>query len=71
MNLSGTMNVILPGIGPGDRVAVGNGIEGMVEEVIFARGMTGPFVLVEYWHAGELVARRFHAADCRKLAGAA
>lgn len=51
---------------PGDRVIIGTGIEGVVEEVIFARGMGAPFVLVEYWHEGQLVARRFHAADCRK-----
>lgn len=55
----------------GDRVQIGSGIEGVVEEVIFARGMKAPFVLVEYWHDGQLIARRFHAADCRKVEGAA
>lgn len=52
---------------PGERVQIGDGIEGVVEEVIFARGMSAPFVLVEYWHDGQLVARRFHAGDCRKV----
>lgn len=50
---------------PGDRVEVAPGISGTVEELVFARGMAAPFVLVEYWHEGSLVARRFHAADCR------
>lgn len=55
----------------GDLVCVGNGIEGVAEELIFARGMSAPFVLVEYWHEGQLVARRFHAEDCLKREGGA
>lgn len=51
----------------GDRVTIGDNIEGVVEELIFSRGMNAPFVLVEYWHEGSLISRRFHAEDCRKV----
>lgn len=55
------------GIRCGDMVWIGDGIKGMVEELILARGMAAPFVLDEYWHDGHLVSKRFHAADCRKF----
>lgn len=54
---------------PGDRVLIGDNIEGTVEELVFASGMSAPFVLVEYWHERSLMSRRFHAADCRKTQG--
>ena len=40
-------------------------IAATVEEVIWARGMSSPFFLVEYWHQGQLVSCRVHAEDCR------
>jgi hypothetical protein len=50
---------------PGQKVTIGDGIPATIEEVIYARGMTSPFYLVEYWHEGHLISRRVHAEDCR------
>ncbi len=50
---------------PGQQVTIGDGILATIEEVIWARGMSRPFYLVEYWHEGHLVARRVHEEDCR------
>lgn len=49
----------------GDEVHIGNGIIATIEEIIWARNMTKPFYLVEWWHEGHLVSRRVHAEDCR------
>ena len=50
---------------PGSRVLVGDDIDGIVEEVVFGRGMMTAMYLVEWWQDGDLRARRFHAADVR------
>lgn len=47
----------------GQKVVVGGVIRGVVEEVIFARNMTDPLYLVEWWHDGDLRGRRFHEFD--------
>lgn len=52
---------------PGTRVRIGDVIEGVIEEAIVVRGMTAPIYLVEWWQDGDLVARRFHAADVHPL----
>lgn len=49
----------------GDTVQIGVGIRARVEEIIWARNMTAPFYLVEWWQDGELKCRRMHEADCR------
>lgn len=54
---------------PGDSVLIGDNIEGVIEEMIIARGMSTFLLLVDYWHDGQLVSRRFHAEDCRKVGG--
>lgn len=51
---------------PGDRVTCGNGVEGTVEEVHFLRNAC-PMVVVDYWHNGEVITRRFHIEDCKKV----
>lgn len=49
---------------PGQRVTVGDGaIRGIVERVIFARDMSVPLYLVEWWHEGQLQAREFSERD--------
>ena len=49
--------------GCGQKVLVGGVIEGVIEEVIFARNMTDPLYLVEWWHEGDLRGRRFHECE--------
>lgn len=51
---------------PGDRVTCGNGVEGVVEELHFLRNAE-PMVVVDYWHNGEVITRRFHSEDCKKV----
>jgi len=48
----------------GDKVKVGD-IEGVVEEIIYARNCKGTLLLIEWWHDGDLRARRFHAIDVK------
>jgi hypothetical protein len=43
----------------GAAVEVADGIVGIVDELIFARGYQEPLVLVEYWHEGERRHLRF------------
>lgn len=49
----------------GEQVTIGTGITATIEEVIWARGMSRPFYLVEYWHEGHLISRRVHQEDCQ------
>lgn len=49
----------------GEVVEIGVGIRARVEEIIWARNMTTPFYLVEWWQDGQLQVRRMHEADCR------
>ena len=49
--------------GCGQTVLVGGVIQGVIEEVIFARNMTDPLYLVEWWHDGDLRGRRFHESE--------
>lgn len=52
---------------PGDRVVVVEGIEGIIERVMFCRGSEWPLYRVEYWHAAELRFCEVHHPDVRKL----
>ncbi|PCH70266.1 MAG: hypothetical protein COC12_08400 [Rhodobacteraceae bacterium] len=45
---------------PGDQVVVGGEISGIVERVCFARNMTCPMILVEWWDRSEVNTRYFH-----------
>lgn len=47
----------------GDRVLIDGDIEGVIEEIVFARGMMWPVYLVEWWHEGQREARRFHQVE--------
>lgn len=51
---------------PGDRVRLGGDgkIVGVVEEVVMARGQTQPYYLVEWWHEGNVLSRRFLEEEC-------
>ncbi len=51
----------------GQQVRIGVGITAVIEEIILARGQNAPFYLVEWWHEGQMVARRMHEADCRAI----
>lgn len=52
---------------PGDVVRCGDKLDitGIVERVIFARGMMEPLILVEFWHEGDRRTMEFHHADVR------
>ena len=47
----------------GQEVVIVSNINGIIEEIIFARGMIWPYYLVEYWQDGILHAKRFHEGD--------
>ncbi|QBF31493.1 hypothetical protein CFI11_09730 [Thalassococcus sp. S3] len=51
---------------PGEAVRVGDDVEGIIEEVIWSRGMSSPFYLIEWWQDGDMRTWRFHAADVTK-----
>jgi len=57
-----------PKLRPGDRVSFAGGdLQGVIEEVIWARNAYDPFLLVEYWLDGQLQATRLHAEDITKI----
>lgn len=53
-------------IQPGDRVIIGDDITGIVERVIYGRGMIRPLLLVEWWCDGDVRAREFDIEDVRR-----
>lgn len=55
----------LSDLDPGDRVMVGGDISATVERVIFARYMTRPLFLVEWWDSGDLKTKELHQNDVR------
>jgi len=53
---------------PGDYVWLGKELDipGVIEEVIWSRGMEWPVYLVEWWLDGAVCTRRFHADEVTK-----
>jgi len=49
------------------KVLVGGSIEGVVDEVIWRRGMEMPVYLVEWWEGGDVLSRRFLLEDIQVL----
>ena len=56
---------------PGVRVLVDGEIRGVIERVIWCRGMATPLYLIEWWDRGQVYSREFHAADVRPLGNGA
>ena len=53
----------------GQTVRIGTDIRAVVEEIIWSREMQWPFYLVEWWHEGQLITRRFHQDDLQPWEG--
>lgn len=62
INRGGEMDKVLEA---GDTVFINDDIPGVIEEVIWVRGMGWPYYLIEWWHEGDVRSRRFHPNEVK------